>query len=535
MWIVHVIFLILYYLPVNLYAQIIDYSFQINPCFIRISLETTGNKTGTTRFLLPLIFQNSFEENYDLKYYIDDLPVQAQLNGDYAVLSHNPLSKIRLEYSLYDNNFFQNTIFYKSNNDFLLTHYCLAKPDINKKEIHQINFYWPNYTHTISSNNATSFSKEYTQEMSIQKLNHIFFIGGDHVMIHDTTDQKYFFLTKDTIYKEKLLQYINAIHKIQRDFFQYTAKVFPIFIFVPDFYNAHEVSGMNLVDYQVISIGTKQNFDHEVQRIIAHENLHTFFGNQLKQKVKMQSQNAWFMEGFTDYYSAYLNYLYGLWSLNDYLKSYNQCLKEYFTSPFIVATNQIIDNNSKFIHMDILLSLSYLRGRIIAHELSNKIDLDRSIQNLISAASKKNILFNYDVFIHALSQTLSQTVTEYDINCLLRQRLNYIAMSDLPQYILNGKASLFQLKAHMYDFGFDVYKAHITQTVTDLKKDTNAYRAGLRNNDNILELWMPKADNMDTMTIKVHNNDQIKIIKFKVILKETMIPQYRPSAPLSKR
>lgn len=130
------------------------------------------------------------------------------------------------------------------------------------------------------------------------------------------------------------------IIKAERGFWGDDASPFLVTLapLVPRVFEAY--SGTGRTDGFALWIGTSLGLK-EVLPLLAHEYFHTWNAGQLGLQAADRS-TAWLSEGFTDFYTKRLLLRAGLFSLEDYVASWNEWLRAYGVSPARNATEKRI-------------------------------------------------------------------------------------------------------------------------------------------------------------------------------------------------
>jgi len=272
-------------------------------------------------------------------------------------------------------------------------------------------------------------------------------------------------------------------------------------------------------------IGNKKlNEEFSLQHVIAHEHLHKWFGGKLKQKPKDQVNNGWFIEEFTDYYTNYINYKYGLWDLDQYLEDYNSSLREFFTNDY---GKFIIKDLNNYYHNP--PQLLYKIGVIIAHEINQKIkthtnskmNLDDYIVRLMQfVGNNKDFLFSSKIF----STTLKDFIGLDNSESLL-ENIPISSLQVKAKEILEGKAKLLYNKIQIPNYGFDLFNSALDMKIKNLNKNSELYKNGVRNGYTIDGIWYPNKQDL-ILTINVRINNTIQTIKIEPVYIEKTIAQY---------
>lgn len=140
------------------------------------------------------------------------------------------------------------------------------------------------------------------------------------------------------------------------------------------FYNSFALGFLNLED------DSRYIFDI----ILTHEILHHWIGKKIKHSLGSKQEDAWFSEGFTDYFARILAFRHEIISFDQFIYSINELLDEYYSSPVINEPNARIKKD--FWNDHYIGRLPYVRGFTFALYLNNLIknnNKDYSLDNVI--------------------------------------------------------------------------------------------------------------------------------------------------------
>ncbi len=239
-----------------------------------------------------------------------------------------------------------------------------------------------------------------------------------------------------------------------------------------DSFAAYLPKGMNHTDYYIL---------------FAHEHLHNWIGGKISNNER----------GSLDY-----------WWSEEFIDECNQILRNYYLSPVINQPNSKIKNS--FWKNENVQKLPYARGFVFAVYLNSLIKLyddTKSVDNIIldlfkiakqqpfSVKSFKEIAKNYT--FQGIEQEISRFIGQGKTIDLT------VAASILP---------LEKIKMGPYQRGFDRDKILKNKIIHNINPNSNAYKAGLRNGDKVVEFSFPKGSDPDQIAT-ITTTD--KVFKFR--------------------
>ncbi len=218
--------------------------------------------------------------------------------------------------------------------------------------------------------------------------------------------------------------------------------------------------------------------------IFAHELLHEWINQRgkLAEHESLGQAEAWFIEGFTDYYTIKSLFKTGTWSKDQTINWWNGVLLEYQTSPGRGKPNDLI--SSRFWTDPVFERLPYVRGSLIAMYLDNSLQKNATLANGLddvmltwSALAKDGTKSSVSVLVEAFDLLKVTSVT-----------------SELASYVTDGKDIPFELLGDLncmaiqkinvpkFERGFDLAGTlENSNFVVGVTENENAFRAGLRN------------------------------------------------------
>lgn len=218
--------------------------------------------------------------------------------------------------------------------------------------------------------------------------------------------------------------------------------------------------------------------------IFAHELLHEWINQRgkLAEQESPDKAEAWFIEGFTDYYTIKSLMKTGAWSKYQAINWWNGVLLEYQTSPGRGKPNDLI--TSRFWTDPVFERLPYVRGSLIAMYLDNSLQKNSTLPNglddvmlMWNTVAKDGNKSSVSALIEAFDLLKSTSVT-----------------SDLLSYAIDGKDIPFErlgdlncmaiqkVNVPKFERGFDLAATiENSNYVVGVTENEQAFRAGMRN------------------------------------------------------
>lgn len=257
-----------------------------------------------------------------------------------------------------------------------------------------------------------------------------------------------------------------------------------------------------------------------VLRQLAHENFHSWNPYRIGHVPDPEERVNWFYEGFTGYYEDLMLLRAGLESFPDYVQALNMNLRNYGMGEAIdVSLDEFVRRHSA--DKKALPGLERRRGAVIAawldatirQESNNRSSLDDLMFYLVqqntsykqSHHGKPMMLTNKRIFAAA-----AQYVNKPSLDQFRRYALSG-GIIQLPESTLAPCVQSHTEMLGPFELGFD--RSSITgdtKKVTGVKPDSEAYKAGLRDGQQLLAWSIYNGDPMKQvrLTIKIDAGKQ---------------------------
>lgn len=264
---------------------------------------------------------------------------------------------------------------------------------------------------------------------------------------------------------------------------------------------------------------------NKVLYILSHEIFHDWLSQKMQISLP-QGNLQWFIEGFNDYYGLYLPFRNSIIDFNEYIEIYNILLKDYWLSPAKSATNEKIFK--KYFNRGHYSLLAQLRGHFAAKELRDKFNQDDTNK--------------FDLAMKALFENQKKEGWKYLTEDKIDETfISYVGKKEWDKtkhMIKSGELLTFSptafmpyAKLEMVDvnapiFGFNELDLLDNNIISNLDENSNAYKAGLRNGQNVHFYSIDFKSFDKPLTIQIDDNSAIKTITFLPNVTKKKIPQY---------
>ncbi len=214
-----------------------------------------------------------------------------------------------------------------------------------------------------------------------------------------------------------------------------------------------------------------------IETLIAHEYFHNW-----NHPGPEDDAMHWFSEGFTVFYERRILLRLGLFSLDEYADHLNSRIRKYTTSPYRETPNEVYVR-SKMLDRSIS-SLPYLRGDMIAvltdHEIrtvsKGNLCLDDLMRELVRRTDADGE--------NPSSELVFDLIEEFTSAAFARKIRGIAVDGDAVAFESGTFCDLLEMRrvpVYAFDMGFDFEGSRETRVVTNVRKGSSAYEAGLRN------------------------------------------------------
>jgi predicted metalloprotease with PDZ domain len=285
--------------------------------------------------------------------------------------------------------------------------------------------------------------------------------------------------------------------------------------------------GSAFTNAYMLFLSHEDAMDFEQIRLMAHEMFHHW--NPMSMGPRSADEVAqWFAEGFTVYYAGVIPLRAGLTPYDDYLKYLNRWLRQYQASP--LRGMKEADWKTLSHAGGPGYELSYERGTAIAlwadaairARNGGKASLDNVMFDLVRQSQTQNPPpdFTDERVVAAFVPYLSPT----EMQQLRRMTIDGTDVP-LPEG-LGGCAARESEKQVVVDPGFDEQTSYSKKIVSGVVPDGPAYRAGIRNGQELFRWSIYNEDPSKDALLGVVIDGQKKTITFSPA-KEVIVEQYR--------
>ena len=401
--------------------------------------------------------------------------------------------------------------------------YSLMIPEeLDDNRVH-VEFAWnvPEGWRVFNSLGFDNFMQSKSIDMKTLQQSKFFAGNSFNQYIHNTENGlilvnlmgKWAFNEKD--FAEEAADIVNNEQKVMED----KSNKYFIITVIPIQSDNNSFSGESGKNAFTLFLSKSSNLNKKIFWLISHEAFHyynvpDFFKIE---KSEEEAELYWFTEGFTEYMAHLIDFETKIWNFRDLVANYNRSLLLYYYSPYTDIKNSDMVSVYWKTPGNVFHWIPYFRGEIIAHNWNVKIKNE--------SGNKSDFSDMFKAFMNSY-RTTGKLLTYEKINKISKRYLKGGIEPDVKKYVMDGiklepnpntfgeKCRLVIKKVAPFEIGFNLPATEKAGTITGLKKDSFAYKAGLRNGETFLSC---DADMQYIKSMFLYNYDYIgKMVNVKI-------------------
>jgi predicted metalloprotease with PDZ domain len=259
--------------------------------------------------------------------------------------------------------------------------------------------------------------------------------------------------------------------------------------------------------------------------LLSHELFHAWNPHRLTTPA-FDERLYWFTEGVTDFYAAVALVRAGIWDFEQFVSKFNAVSREYYDSPKrnLTADEMVVQRRTNLAAE----RLPYQQGFLLSANWNLRIrersrgaeSLDSALRQLKGASGE---VLTSDRIIRALTAAgVPESGVEIEKSILRGKTI------DLVPNVL-GDCATETIADAGFDIGFDYEKSGEANRVVNLKLDSAAYDAGMREGQTILSRDVVLGDPGYQAKLEIRDErGQRWIIFYPISRNRAAIPQFRP-------
>jgi len=474
------------------------FTFDTTNAELKVDLRLNGTDSGKTYIKLPSSFGNQKELYKAIQsIYIHNKHAAIHPTDDSTVrlITHQPNSKLHLSYILkqdwtgalqYPLNF--RAIIQKqyiNANGFAL----LITPDMDSSRTVRVQLDWSKMPKSWQiSNSLHAQTRKHREQLTLNDFRNTFYTAGDfRITKHMVAGKPIFIAVRGKNWKftdlELARQITTIIHK-QRDFWKDHSESYYFVGLIP-LESEGSYNGSALHQSFTLSVSPNFTLNTSLLRLLAHEYMHRWNGLKIYMRGHEQ-ENAWFGEGFTDYYTYKLLYTSGLIDLQEYIATINKTISDYYLSPVRNEPKSLL--GEKYWTTREYNDLPYRKGAVYAFYVdqfikqhsNGKHTLDDVMFALLKEADAKRPI------TEALFLQLVKQFSGQDINTDHTSMIDNGALIPVLPESLGDSVKLETRQMGAFDIGFNLQESWKNRKIEGVKENSAAWNAGLRNGQTIV-------------------------------------------------
>lgn len=257
--------------------------------------------------------------------------------------------------------------------------------------------------------------------------------------------------------------------------------------------------------------------------LLSHELFHAWLGISIKIPLP-QGNLQWFFEGVNDYYGMDMVIKSGLINKNDFINLTNDLIKDYYIYPFQTFPNKDLIHNFSLLSpanqiMQTRSHLTFLHYFPYHHQNANFTSLDLAVKEIYQKFKGKKASENEieNVFEKHIGKEKWQKIKSHII---------FGKKLDIDPQLFSNYALLINKKMKILDQGFDMGTYIKLMKISSIDTNSNAYQAGLRNNQQVTGYFLSFANPDLPSIIEIKKGKGTQLISYYPNQRSEFVPQY---------
>lgn len=274
-----------------------------------------------------------------------------------------------------------------------------------------------------------------------------------------------------------------------------------------------------------------------VQRLLAHEYMHTWIGGKIDISDDPEPLGYWFSEGFTDFLARRVLHSTGMWSDAEYAADLSDSLGRYDANPERAADNAAIAE--KFWSDTNIRDLPYRRGDLLALAIDERIRVahageenGRSVEHLVRDLLTRAIE-NGDTVTTDKLLSLVESYTDAAFASEIRACIEGGGDLPLPEHTTLPALELTVRQMRSADPGFDMEAAQTSKLITGVVPGSGAAEAGLIDGMKLASFNMNTGPDGPPKAVAVVKSDsgEDRTFEYEAVSPPRKIRAYVPATP----
>jgi len=524
--------------PVPSSANVLNYSFE--PLIadakmtLRVTLEFNGGPTGKAELELPSEWagQQHIEASItELKALSADTTLADTKSPSVKELQFPPATPVRISYVLvrdWNGPLNSGTRFRADLSPeyfHIVGATSLVHPQLNDSAIVDVHFDWQKLPHDWSL--ATSFGTDDRCQSFHGRWHdavNSLFVGGDYRIYHTALSGNvlnFAIRGKWSFSDDEWVSQVRKIMEYERTFWHDNG--FPYFLvtLTPLGQDHASTGGTALTNVFMMHLPRLDPLASNTLATVAHETFHGWNPGKMGDRPGADYLVSWFFEGFTVYYADLMLFRAGMISFPDYVAQINEKLRKYEVDVGTeVSLHDFIRRHSA--ENSVLNHLDARRGAVLAlwldaairQKSGNRLSLDNLMFDLVRQnaayerrhAGNSMALTNKRIFRDASKYLHRNPRSE------LRQYVEQGGSIRVPETALGPCVQSHNDSLAKFDLGFDEESSIGKNIVLGVEADSEAYKAGLRNGQQLVGWSIHHGDpsKQVRLTVKTADISQVR-------------------------
>jgi predicted metalloprotease with PDZ domain len=298
--------------------------------------------------------------------------------------------------------------------------------------------------------------------------------------------------------------------------------------------------GTALTNAFMMHLSRKEQLTPDTLGTLAHETFHTWNPEKMGFRPGSDYAVSWFFEGFTVYYQDLMLLRAGLMTFHDYVAHVNAMIERYETSEGTGVSLQEFIRRHSAEYSD-LNRLDGRRGAVLALWLDatirqrshNRLTLDNVMFDLVREQAAYEHLHGGQPMA-LTDQRIFGAVSKYIASDSMNMFRRYVEQGGsipVPQNALGSCVTSRSDRMAPFDAGFDTVPLRSgAKVVSGVEPDSEAYKAGLRNGQELAAWSIHDGDASKQIRLKIKSAEGVRVLEYYPAGRKVSVQQFSVDA-----
>jgi predicted metalloprotease with PDZ domain len=418
------------------------------------------------------------------------------------------------------------------------TYNALLHPQLDQSDMVDVHFDWQSLSSSWSL--TTSFGTDNRCQAFHGRWHDVqnaLFEGGDFRVYQIAVADKPLIVAtrgKWSFTDEEWTSQVQKIIGLERTFWQDNDFPYYLVTLAPLDRDRGSTGGTAFTNAFMMHLSRQDSLSYLVLSTLAHETFHTW--NPYKMGQPGGVSVYWFQEGFTVYYADRMLFRAGLLSLPAYVDRTNEKLRDYTFAPERNIPNEEL--SARYRKDSSLDNLPDQRGAVLAlwldsqirHETRNRKSLDNVMLALLHKTPNPTRPHDKGRDVPLTNERVLQAASKFLSANSRRKLRDYVEQGEtieVPDSALGRCVRLQNEVVPQIDFGLDVIALRSRHLVSGVVPDSDAFKAGLRNGQQVVGMSIYSDDPQKPVKLTVRTLEGDRTFEYyPSVSSKNTAPQY---------